>query len=269
MTWRPMTEQHAIERVRVSLTFERPIPPKMVRALGARLDGRLQGLGFAPIAMQSGQGIVLQLGPAGPIAVQQPQELSGWTFQLAPMVGATPVEVFQLAENALIYEVAEYSRWPVFIDRFDSVTSEVVRDLLTLDDPTLALEYHDRFWFDGPLGEAAPSLFLSVAETLVPPTAQSGAELWHVHRGWFEPTPPHGRLLMQHSMDAQEEVVQGQPRRVIRVTTRAIGQKGAWTIAEDSLQPHLDIMHDRTKKVFADTLTPEMRRLVGIEPENQ
>lgn len=102
MTWRPMAEQHAIERVRVMLTFERPIPPKKVRALGAGVGTHLQVLGFGPIAIQSGQAIAIHIGPSGPVAVQQPQELTGWTFQKTTVLGV-PTEAFQLADNTLLY----------------------------------------------------------------------------------------------------------------------------------------------------------------------
>lgn len=167
----------------------------------------------------------------------------------------------------LLYEVTEYTRWPDFLERFEAVAASVARDLLALDDASLALEYHDRFWFEGPPNEAVPSQLLRGAEAVVPRAAQDGADLWHVHRGWFE-AGQYGRLLIQHNIDALDEAVQNRPRRVVRVVTRAEGRKGAWTIAEDTLRPHLDIMHDRTKAVFADALTDEACRQVGIDREN-
>lgn len=267
MTWRPMTEQHAIERVRVTLAFDRPIPPKKVRALGMRVRDHMQGLGFGPIALQSGQAIAIQVSPGGqPVAVQQPQEVNGWTFQNTTVLGVS-TEAFQLADNALLYEITEYTRWASFLERFEAVAADVVSDLLALDDASLSLEYHDRFWFEGPPNEAVPSQLLRWAEAVVPSASQDGADLWHVHRGWFE-AGQHGRLLIQHNIDAQDEAVQGLLRRVVRMVTRSEGRKGVWTVAEDNLRPHLDIMHDRTKAVFAEALTDEVCSRVGINREN-
>lgn len=273
MTWRPATEQHAIERVRIALTFDRPLPHRKIRGLGASLGDRLPSLGFGPIMVQAGPSISIQMGPNGPVAVpQDPQDSAGWTFQRTNSRGLA-VEAIQLVENMLTYESMEYSRWPSFFERFRNVASEVAGELLSLEDPaSLTLEYQDLFWFEGPPTSARPSELLRIAAEVVPAAALDGQNLWHVHRGWFEEGrrggDDFGRLLLRHNLDASDGAMRNQQRRIVRMNTLAEGRRGFWTIAGDDLQPHLDIMHARTKEVFSEALTDEVCRRIGIVRED-
>jgi hypothetical protein len=75
----------------------------------------------------------------------------------------------------------------------------------------------------------------------------------------------YGRLLVNQNFDSQDVLINGENRRSIQVLTRAEGRVGFWDTENPSLHEHLEIMHSRTKAVFANMLTTDMRARIGIE----
>jgi len=264
MAWRPITDQHAIERVRIVVTFEQNTPPKVVSRLGSIVDDRREYLGFEPMIRQ--EGFAIQIGPDPSVAVQQPQGVQGWQFQRVSE--GNSIEVLSLLGNALSLETADYDRWSKLLDRFTDLSSKLVETLLDLSDiASLSLEYFDRFYFTGEPEAAKPQDFLQEVSSAIPPAALDKGQLWHLHRGWFE-LEQHGRLLVNQNFDAQDGIVEDRPARSVQILTKADARKGAWDIAEPDLRPHLDVMHKRVNQAFASVLSPEMRQAIRLEVDD-
>lgn len=265
MNWKPAAGLHAIERVRIILTFSQPFSSKMVKSTGSEFDEIRSGLGFEAKAIIQAQTFVIQQGAPGlsPEPSIASGQISGWRFQRLDVNGRV-LEFFELNGPHLVYESIEYGRWPNFHKRFSDVTNAVFGQLIRAGDLVgLALEYFDRFVFDVPDGIAKPSEIMPALSSILPKVAMEQGELWHLHRGWFEPGD-FGKLLINQNFDAQDvEGPEGQ-RPSIQIYTKAEGRQPFWRLDDTGLDHHLQLMHDRTKSVFGDKLTHEMLTAVGM-----
>jgi uncharacterized protein (TIGR04255 family) len=236
----------------------------MVTRLGDQFDQNRQEFGFG--ARVETQAHMVTLTPAGNAAPVVSPKAIGWQFNRTTEQGVL-MEVLVLDPQSLIYESGEYVRWALFSDRLSRMTGSMVQELQRdVDVQSVALEYFDRFVFDGASGQPVPSsLIKNELLCALPDSSTSGRELWHVHRGWFE-GEGHQRLLVNQNVDAQQtQNTEGQDVRSVVIYTKVERQAQGGEFDLSTLVADLDAMHDVSKKVIRDALVENAQKRVGLD----
>lgn len=263
MPWHPLQDSHAIEKVRVICAFQADIRPKFSERLADLVEPMRADYQFGPVNKIQGQGLTFQLGAAGPVGQVSEQQVVGWSFQRTMPDGAV-VESISLERSTIIYETSEYSTWTEFHRRAVPLLTDIVSELSTYDDmSTLALEYHDRFVFQGTPEEADPREIFELSSDTVLEAALDGGNLWHVHRGWFE-NASKGKLLVNQNLDAQEGQFKGEPARSVAVLTKLEARRINSELTSDSWTDLLPEMHTRSKDVLKEILKPVSAEMIGM-----
>jgi len=162
MSWTPINPAHAIERVRFIVKFRENVPHASFRGRWGRTiarkrhDIRLEG----PIPLNNFN-FALKLTDEGqPIVTSPPTSAPGWQFSRSSSAGE-PIELAAVTGDQVIYETIEYRKWETFKQRFDKIMTDLIEmAVLTLDVDLISLEYFDRFFYDGPVEDAAPATLL-------------------------------------------------------------------------------------------------------------
>lgn len=263
MAWRPISDKHAIERVRVTCVFSLELRPKLIARLADLFEKKRVDLAFGPMQEVKGQGFVVQIGPDGPLPPTA-QTVLGWSFQRKAANGSV-LEAVTLENSNLIYESVDYSRWSEFHQRGTTILSEIVNEMLTFDDMAgLVIEFFDRFIFDGAIEKADPRDILEIHDDLIPVSALENGNLWHLHRGWFE-NGSKGKLLINQNLDAQDGAFNGNAARSVSVLTKIEARGDFWGLTADSLTIDLPEMHTRSKQVLLNVIKKDTAEMIGME----
>ena len=260
--WRPFQQNHAIERVRVILSFKSKLPPKFIRKLAIDREADRVNLGFTTKNNREVHDITFELDK--PHVESRSTKLVGWDWQKVS-AGNVPLEGLIVEESMIGYETGAYDRWTGFSDRFREVVEPTLRDVSGVTDlAAISLEFFDKFVFLGDAHKAKPTEVLLGLEHLLPEEATSGQELWHLHRGWFEKINDYTTLINQNFDGQNGSFPDGRVARAIQILTKCEMREGDAVIDFERLNGHLGDMHTRSKALFRGALAPEMIKLVGL-----
>lgn len=267
MNWTIANGTHAIERVRFEFEFSEALTTKVIANTRGIIDEKISSglLRFEPSTVRKVQQYIVD--PAQPPkAIATPQ---GWEA-IRKAAGGNIVEVIALEPQNLIYESADYRSWTKCKQRFETVCSEVLRDVLSVTDlKVLSHDYLDRFIFRGPPEQAVPSdIFSEKIVSALHDSARNGSHLWHVHRGWFQ-GEDNKLLLINQNIDAQEGQFNGMRARSVLVYTKCEWRVGQTAAVVDDVRESYDILHSVCNMIFSDCLTEMARNLVGISEGGQ
>lgn len=264
MAWRPIRENHAIERVRVICAFQAEIRPKFLQRLSEFIERKRGDFELDPVREIKGQGLVIEMGPGGAINPRQnPSQIRGWAFSRRLPTGDI-IENIGLENGVLTYEISEYSRWNGFHERMLRLIEDVVFEMSTYDDMSaLSLEYYDRFVFEGK-EIADPRAIFKMGHNMVPETSLDAGNLWHIHRGWFEDTL-NGKILVNQNIDAQDGEFLGTPARSLSLLTKIEARSNFVQLSPASLRELLPSMHEHSNSVFKNILNSRALEMIGME----
>lgn len=263
VSWKPIHQAHAIERVRISIQFQGPVPAPMAEIVGSMFDARREALGFNPRTDTPGAQFVFDHTQAAQAA---PKVVSvGWQASRV-LHNGNVIEVIGLEPNALVHEIAEYTRWPNHLERYTAVCGELITKLREGVIPAaLTLEYFDRFVFHGPQNAAsAQGLLVKDILPLLPREAADGAELWHIHRGWYEKAGS-SRLLVNQNFDVQDGISPtGAAARTLSLYSKV--EKAAHSNAIDlkNFASDLEELHSLSRRVLERTLVPTAKKAINL-----
>lgn len=262
MTWEPFTAEHAIERVRIVIHFAQPIQPKQISTFAALVEEKRAEFELGPQTATAANVVEIDASTGDARITKQP---SGWSFSRTTSEGAT-VEALVLNPQFLLYEATSYEGWASFWLRYDLITSELRSRIQSdINVRAIALEYVDRFRFDGEIEKAEPGLLVpnDIVGSL-PDSVRSGREAWHVHRGWFEGEEPH-RFLVNQNIEAQTiRSAEGVEVRGVGFLTKVERQSDTNDLDISSLPDDIDVMHTLSKRVVRDALMDRMCKRVGL-----
>jgi uncharacterized protein (TIGR04255 family) len=263
VNWQPIHPNHAIERTRIAVQFKDALPLRTVLGVGEVFEKTRSDFGFGPRVEVQAHSIVVDLAGQG----QQPvaQQSRGWQFRREAAPGAI-VEALIFTPEGVVYENVEYVRWAEFWDRASRLILPLVQISAEVTDLRLfSLEYFDRFVFSGAPSMASPSSLISEGMAAnLPGTPRSGAELWHLHRGWFE-TLNGIRVLVNQNIDANDvHNPDGEIKRSVGIYTKIERRNTSEVVDASSISSDLNKMHEISKMVVASVLMPEIRTRIGL-----
>jgi uncharacterized protein (TIGR04255 family) len=273
MRWRPAHEDHAIERVALTLQFVEPIPQKTWTTLLNGALSKFPQIGFN----QTIQNISIVVPPppfgfsqivggqGGMISADQAATatIPGRTFQV---VSDNQVrEEVTLQREFFIYATSDYQSWAACQERAFSLLAQAIESALaTINVNNAKLEYWDRFVFDGPINDADYGQLLRADSSLLPKFGLGINELWHSHIGYFTPTRSNERRLVNFNVDVLDLI--DAPVRGPSTPKRSVG---LYSMAQDTFQSNdspqsvsaisstFDDMHTILKAALGDVITAE------------
>lgn len=270
MTWRPINPAHAIERVRLIVQYKQELSEKLIGQIVSKIDAikgdaRLEGPTPLP-----GVKLNFTVTPNGEQQFSAPQLPSkAWSY-VRYSTARQPLEIFNIQGSQLIYETGEYRRWHVFVQRLNKVVSpslELAEN--SLDTDLIALEYYDRFFFDGEVRDASPTGLVAAICGALPPDAVDNAKLWHLHRGWFE-SCDLGDVLINQNCDALDAIPPGKETevRTLGILTRAEFRHANYPVSKFDSGALIEKLHEVTNSTFMNVLNPEILPMIGVGPNS-
>jgi uncharacterized protein (TIGR04255 family) len=265
VTWKPVQQQHAIERVRVELAFAELLPTRVVESAKRDFE-RLRGqLRFAEPILQETHQFQLQPGLSGAPPVQK---ITGWQSVREASPGAI-VEAVTVNQSGFTYESTDYRGWSTAYKRFHTVSCDFISQFCSvMDIRSFSLDYTDRFIFEGSPDQATPTEIVQ-PQLLASLTdgAKRGRDLWHVHRGWFQ-TQDGRSILMNQNIDAQDAKTHtGFDVRSLHLFTRAEFRPKPEQFDPKDLDEIANQLHSLCDTHFSSVLTAAAKRSVGLEGE--
>lgn len=262
MPWAPIHAEHAIERVHFAVQFSEALPSRAVESIGKIFDQGSSGLRFEqrqPLHVTQ-----LVVPPNGQPGASSNQV--GWSSVRTSGVKKSVMEALTLQPTMLTYESSDYRGWAKASERFVSVTQEVLSEAGKLVATGIAiLEYSDRFLFNGKSEEAAPDgVIRTQFVAVLPDGARSGKELWHLHRGWFEPLLGQKCLVNQNFDATAGNTEFGKEVRSVQVTTRCELRLEKKDVELTNVMSLFGPLHERSKEVFAAAIVENLAVVVGL-----
>ena len=266
MPWSPLGPDHAIERVRFEVQFAEPLPKKMVEQLGIRHDSKSTETRFGERQEQKIAKFVF--GPSGAsVAPGNSGNEVGWSSTRAQGVGHAVVEALSLQNSLLSYESSDYRGWTKAVARFQKICGDVLAEAGNLvNAASTTLEYTDRFVFQGVSTDARPDGILDATIlALLPDSALSGRELWHVHRGWYEAVGDD-RCLVNQNFDAQQGSTNfSKEVRSIQIFSKCEIRKDGLGFGMDEVGPKLQLLHRRSLELISSSIVADLATRIGLK----
>lgn len=262
MSWTPIHPNHAIERTRVVIQFATPLALKLISSLGSEVEKARSDFGFKEKENTTLHNFTVQPDAGSPIITES---VAGWVFKRELEAGSV-AEALVLDQRAFVYESLEYISWKLFQERFSRISDTIVQKISeNADILAVTLEYYDVFTFDGPPDEALPGNLISEnLNDALYESARNGAELWHLHRGWFEQAN-NRRILVNQNIGALPWKLPNQnDARRVQIFTKTERQANSGDIDLSSLRDELDTMHEVSKRVVSESLKREIGEKIGL-----
>jgi uncharacterized protein (TIGR04255 family) len=256
--WKPVHEAHAIERVRLLLTFAEPIPAKAVARAAEHVTADHRGWGLdTSERISPSQPIVL-----GPNFTAQPAGDEGYVFK--KLDGKALIEEVGFRAGSLGYVTSTYGRWETLRTRVESFFSpaiERLKDVVEFCD--IKLEFWDAFLFDGESEEGDARDILADLDVGIPQSGLGPGRFWHSHTGWFE-TRADEKFLVNRNIAVAPRVTDD--AQSISATIYMMVQRRASDghIALDQTFPTVEKMHKVSNTVFGKTITDDMRDRIAL-----
>lgn len=262
MSWKAIHPGHAIERVRLVVGFSGSIPEKISHKMALDFRSKLTDLNFGGV--KDKQVHEVRLGPSNFQSEFVAPVSAGWQAERQAADGRV-AEVLDFDLKSLTYETADYSGWTGFKSRFEEVAlSSLDAANSVVDLSSLTIEYIDRFVADADDQIPAPTELIVGLDNWLPPSALSGQESWHLHRGWFE-IHDGLKILVNQDLDAQVGSLQsGELIHSVCIYTKIQVSGLQQEVEFDILNPILEVMHTRAVSIFGSALTDDAKKSVGI-----
>jgi uncharacterized protein (TIGR04255 family) len=257
--WKPVHEAHAIERVRLLLSFAEPVPARAIALAGEHViaDHRRWGLDTSERISPSQQ-IML-----APNVTAQPAGNEGYVFK--KLDGENVVEEVGFRAGLLGYMTTTYGRWDTLRSRVEAFFSPAIDRLKgVVDFADVQLEYWDAFLFDGELEMADARDILASRDVGIPEYALGPGRFWHNHTGWFEARDDEAFLVNRNIGVASRQIdsAQNMSATIYSLVRRRAAEA---SIESDKIFSIIDIMHKISNTVFGETISGEMRERIGLD----
>jgi uncharacterized protein (TIGR04255 family) len=265
MTWKPIFEAHAIERVRVQFHFKEPIPSKLLTSATTNVTSKYRALGFTQVT-EAESGVATFKIIVGGRPTQEEPEQNG--VSLKRIEGGDTVEDVAYRDTVFAYVSKSYDRWHNLLNRLEDLLFTELRAVSDVTElSSIKLEYWDSFRFDGTADEADISSLLEDFQSSLPNESVAGGSTWHSHAGWFEINRGMP-VLVNKNFDSVDREVDGDKCRFLGIYT-LLEQRSADTMIEFSkIEEILEHLHQRSIVLFGSSLTEPYRKMIGLDLES-
>lgn len=223
------------------------------------------------------QGMTVTVGSAvGPALAAAPlaAPLAGYLFQKFLADGSVESEL-RVERSSIIFRTSTYSRWAVVWPKariFLHALLPVYVGQARIS--AIALNYVDKFFWNGSIEQCRPALLLRQGSPYVCPHVFAASDLWHSHTGLFIRHDAATKRLLNINVDCLDEKQPERPRRTVVIRsslTDMLNQEGYDPtdlhagMAMEFVDTHMENMHSFSKVTLRDTITDEMSQRIALE----
>lgn len=261
MTWKPMHEAHAIERVRVRFRFQEPLPSKILTKAINGIVESAPALGFNSVTPAESGIATFSIQPGG-VPKQEPSKNG---VVLRRHSDGDVVEEVGFRDLVFGYVTTTYGRWENLRQRLEEVLLPALRNAeAAIDLGAIKLEYWDGFRFDGDPGKADAVGLLANLDVALPPEVRASQSTWHSHIGWFEGGEA-SPMLINRNLDMVDRTEAEKILRFLRIYTLVERRPGVEPLEIPTVSETLEVMHKRALRLLGESLTKEYREMIGLD----
>ena len=270
MSWKPITDKHAIERVRFTIVFQESLTQKIFEELVSSFEkNHLDDYGFNKYNKAKQLNVKISLSNNVVQNTEQTPENTVHQFQKTIDSDENNVlEHLNIARSEISFEVLNYNRWAGFYETIQKLTNQITNiTAKTVNIHQLTLEYWDKFAFRGDTKNADPRLFLKNLERHIPETVFTNGEMWHLTKGWLQTAGSETeKILVNLNCTAQdaEHIKTKEIHRLVEIYTLTSFRKIYSENTIDTLIEDMQTLHKVSKDAFSDNLVDGAKQMVGL-----
>jgi uncharacterized protein (TIGR04255 family) len=275
MAFKPINDDHAIQFVRFTLTFDRPLSPSEVRVI--QTNHRLWRDDLPAISVP--QGVALQMNQH--TGMVQPAPVVGVEFSLQRPDGS-PAWALRFVGNEIVVECTRYSRWDrvwtnasTHFAKALTVAGASAASATVIELAAISLEVVDAF-----VSDETDMDLSSVIRTgpYISEHVFSCGPVWHLHHGWFT-EPESDPVLERLNLTATREEPSnggGAPAETIKLLIEhaqqkrlrnRIGLSENISATAQTIHAAMEIMHRKNKTLLSSLLVPGVAQQIGLAEE--
>lgn len=258
--WKPVHEAHAIERVRLLISFSEPLPFKALARAAEHVISDHRGWGLDTSERVSSPPEHFAIGPN---VKAQVAGRDGYVFK--KLDGETLVEEVGFRTGVFGYVTTTYGKWPTLESRvasFFGPAIDSVKDIVEFSD--VKLEYWDAFLFDGNVEEGDARDILANPDVGIPKAGIGPGTFWHHHTGWFE-TKADEKFLINRNIGVAPRDVGESTSMTATIYTLVQRRSEDVEIVGDKIFSSVETMHKLSNTIFGETISEGMRNRIGLD----
>ncbi len=270
MSWKPITDTHAIERVRFILGFQEELTQKTFDELVASFEKNYsEDYGFNK--HNKAKQLSVKISLSNNVVQNTEQKPANPIHQFQRTTDSDENNVLEhlnIARSEISFEVLDYTRWINFYKTVQKLIKQIT-DITakTVDINQLTLEYWDKFAFEGDTKNADPRLFLKNLEYHLPETVFTNGDMWHLTKGWLQTAGSETeKILVNLNCTAHdaEHIKTKEIHRLIEIHTLTTFRKVYSENSIDTLVEDMQTLHKVSKDAFSDNLLDGTKQMIGL-----
>jgi uncharacterized protein (TIGR04255 family) len=268
----PLFDAHAIEQLVLAVQFANPLPSDQLQLAMKATDAFHADLPVSnPIHTVSfGFAIGQAVAVPSPTLTPNGQHLTTKTASNGQADEELRVETQQIT-----FASRSYTRWADVGGRASKYFSALIPHYSKCGPVRgISLAYVDKFFWDGAEEAADPRLLLREGSRWLAPHILDTPNLWHSHTGLFVRFDDQTRRLININADCVDQLIRGESKRVVSITTNLTDSFGQAGYAVSSVPAtelatfvcsRLDLLHGESKSLLTGVITDAMCRRIGLD----
>jgi len=267
MTFRPINDDHAVERCEFAIGLNAPLSPRETNLIHSRAALWCEEL---PAITVSELDV-----PTDPVAqfIIGPNNVGLLFSYLRP--DGSAVWSMQCGFNEILITATRYTRWATTWSVAQTLIAKVLSVLQNPQNPrqviSVALRVRDEFY--AAAGHQASSAL--VQSKFVSGLVLAQDSTWHNNLGWFEPISD-SPVLNHLNISTRNDTFGDEARRSLQIShlqqirledadrPPLIADQSAAAAAVDAIELMMTELHIRNKRVMTELLTPELASRIGL-----
>jgi len=263
----PIHDAHAIEQVALVLQTQRNLDDAELTAI-AKAAEQFRGEFTNLMQLQTMSFGFGSLGVAPRVA---PNQFAGTALVKTRESGIIESEL-RLDRSSVSFRTTTYTRWPEVwaqIRRYFAAVLPIYAPAGEIN--AIALNYVDKFYWDGEAAEMRPTALLRDDSPYVCPFVFEAEDLWHSHVGAFRRVDDLVKRLININLDCLDEE-QPAKRRIVSITTvltDTLGNAGYGVLEVDDAGvkffcDRAEQLHIESKAIVGEILNEQACQRIGL-----
>lgn len=262
----PIHAAHAIEQVAFVIQFDQEFNDQTLIKLRAVADQFKDDLPGVTEIQSIGFAFGIQIAPT------QQSQVAGLVRKSVGRDGALECEL-RMDKTGITFVTTRYTRWNKAWEQVSKYLEALLPVYLEQANLlAIGLNYVDKFAWAGDLNNCNPALLIQKDSKYVSNHIFETKEFWHSHTGVFIRADNNTKRLLNLNVDYLDDPRPEGIKRVVSVTTTVtdqFNQQGYTPLAHEAgnkelIFSHMQSMHEFSKQVFSDLITPEMSKRIAL-----
>ncbi len=249
MSWKPLNDKCAIERMGFVIVFKETLTQKTFDELAD----------------------VFKNNYSKDYKLKEVQDDDGAVFAFLKTVDSDEnrlLENLSIARSRISFESMNYTEWKPFDEIINKITKQATDiTVKTVDIHQVSLEYLYKFIFEDDIENADPRLVLKHLEPNIPETVFTDGEPWNLSKGWLQAFGNTSKKILvelnYRGYNATHVETKTQ-RKVTEIHTATTFKKIYSEKNIDSLVKDTQKLHKVSKDVFSNSLVDAMKKSVKL-----